>query len=773
MNNFLGTVKPFILMGLICLAVFTIIACPNSNTPVKPPDSSDPFDPDPDPGTNTDPDPDDEYPPARTFTIEGTSSFKISWEAVEGASSYDISRGPTRLSKNYEFLTTVSSPEYTDASPNPNRYENYYRIDAKDDADAIISTQFISWELFIFGPNIKFYDIAYDDMTDIAADINRIHDNETFGSVQQGDGRYGEFSSKRYAMYFKPGTYPQPLLKIGFNTHFAGLGDLPTKTIFSGSGNIETPTFLPDNRATRTFWRSIENLQYGTTPASGSTTGTGGTLRWAVAQAAPMRRLYVTRPTQLDWNSGYASGGYTADCRFTGGYGSGSQQQWYTRNTHLQSAMSGVNWNKTLQGMSGQDTAADITCSGARTLIPTTPLIREKPFLYWDENAGDYRIFVPALRKEAVGPSWTFDDMGEGTALDLDQFYFTRPGDTSASINAALDSGKHIFFTPGIYYVNRPVHVKRADTIILGTGYATLIPATQNIYGALYVDDVPGVTVASLMFDASDSNSIYLMCVGEMGANKDHSNAPTLLADIVMRPGGYFFGPTHADISLMINSNNVIGDHFWLWRANIGPVESLLGDTIKGIGWEINTTKNGLVVTGDDVTVYGLFVEHYHNYNTLWMGERGRMYFYQNETAYDIDKQDNWLSHNGEVNGWAMYKVANEVNEHLAVGLGMYAVFTRVGETVRLDNAVEVPNKPGVVIINACTVNISGNAGPRGNIQSIVNGAGPASVSGNATAQRILRYEDGAASGGTGPSTGNQPTDEEHLTWLGGKSLVP
>jgi hypothetical protein len=35
------------------------------------------------------------------------------------------------------------------------------------------------------------------------------------------------------------------------------------------------------------------------------------------------------------------------------------------------------------------------------------------------------------------------------------------------------------------------------------------------------------------------------------------------------------------------------------------------------------------------VTMYGLFVEHYQQYQTIWNGNGGRTYFYQNELPYD------------------------------------------------------------------------------------------------------------------------------------------
>ncbi len=54
-------------------------------------------------------------------------------------------------------------------------------------------------------------------------------------------------------------------------------------------------------------------------------------------------------------------------------------------------------------------------------------------------------------------------------------------------------------------------------------------------------------------------------------------------------------------MSLEVNSDNVILDDIWAWRADHG----------NGVGWTVNTADTGVVVNGDDVTAYGLFVEHY------------------------------------------------------------------------------------------------------------------------------------------------------------------
>jgi hypothetical protein len=161
-----------------------------------------------------------------------------------------------------------------------------------------------------------------------------------------------------------------------------------------------------------------------------------------------------------------------------------------------------------------------------------------------------------------------------------------------------------------------------------------------------------------------------------------------------------------ATTCVTINSSDVIGDNLWLWRADHG----------SGVGWTSNRSANGLVVNGQDVTIYGLFAEHFQEYQTLWNANGGQVYFYQSELPYDPPNQAAW-QHDG-VNGFASYKVAASVTTHSALGLGVYAVLR---QAVVEDSAIEAPVAPGVQMHHMVTTTFGGDVGQ---ITHILNATG-------------------------------------------------
>jgi hypothetical protein len=537
----------------------------------------------------------------------------------------------------------------------------------------------------LFGPNVYVFD---PDMpaADVQGTAARI-----FAKMEAD-----QFGPERYALLFKPGTY-RVTFNVGFYTHVAGLGQGPDDVTIDGGVNVNA-RWLPRANATCNFWRTLENFTV--IPSA-----TRGVTRIAVSQAAPLRRLHVKGDLHLfdldaRSNAGWASGGFLADSVVDGRVVPASQQQWLSRNSQWAGWNNGV-WNMVFVGC--VNAPAGAFPNPPYTVVQHTPIIREKPYLTVD-GSGRYSVFVPALRTNTRGVSWAGGPT-PGRSIPLDRFFIAQPATASAArINAALAAGKHVLFTPGRYALDDTLKVTRADTILLGLGVPSLSPT--NGLPVLSVADVDGVTIAGLILDAGAVKSPTLLEVGPAGSSADHSANPTFLFDLTVRTGGAT--PGQNDVGIRINSNHVVADQVWLWRADHGA----------GVGWTANPTKNGLVVNGAHVTVYGLFNEHHEEYQTLWNGNGGRVYFYQSEMPYDVPDQASWRS--GTTNGFASYKVADTVTSHEAWGVGVYCYFRDAA--VKAHSAVEAPAVRGVTFHNLTTVWLNGRAGSE--ITHVINSTG-------------------------------------------------
>ena len=157
-----------------------------------------------------------------------------------------------------------------------------------------------------------------------------------------------------------------------------------------------------------------------------------------------------------------------------------------------------------------------------------------------------------------------------------------------------------------------------------------------------------------------------------------------------------------------VRSGHVVGDNMWLWRADHAAG--------GGVSPESNPCDHGLVVDGDDVTMYGLAVEHTLQDLTVWNGERGRTYFYQSELPYGVTQ--------GEFGdkGYAGYRVADGVTSHGGWGVGVYSFFRDHNVTVQA--GIVAPSAPEGSFVAPLTVFLNGNGG----IAHVINDKGAASV---------------------------------------------
>ena len=547
----------------------------------------------------------------------------------------------------------------------------------------------------------------------------------------------GQFSTNRYAILFQPGTYTLSA-EVGYYESIAGLGETPGAVVLNGGGVYSDQ--LVSGNLTQNFWRSVENYTVNppNDPNSNPVTNTN---RWGVSQGAAFRRIHVAGDLEVtNASCNYASGGFISDSVIDKTLEFCSQQQWYTRNSSVGGATGDV-WNYVFSGVQGPLTQTFPT--PPYTVLGTTPVSREKPFLYVDAS-GNYNVFSPALRSSSSGTSWSGTDPGPGTSLPISSFFIAQPSTPVAQINAALATpGMNLILTPGIYQLASPIQVKNANTVVLGLGYATLVPTSGN--ASMTVADVDGVQIAGLLFDAGPTQSQVLLQVGVPGGTRvSHAANPTSLNDIFVRIGGATTGS--AVTSIEVDSDNVILDNIWAWRADHGNAP---------VGWTINTAAHGVVVNGDNVTALGLAVEHYQQEQTLWNGNGGETIFYQSELPYDPPSQAAWMD--GSANGYPSYAVSNSVSSHTGWGLGIYSFFNQ-GVYITDDNAITVPNTTGVVMHDLSTVFLS-TAGT-GQITHVIDNTGNVSNTSNADVpQTITTYGGVACTTNCPPATPAAPTN--------------
>jgi hypothetical protein len=548
-----------------------------------------------------------------------------------------------------------------------------------------------------------------------------------------------EFGPQRYALLFEPGTYgtsTNPLnFQVGYYTAVAGLGLSPNDVVINGSIDVYNQCVSSGCFALVNFWRSLSNLTINVnhsycTPSE----------FWAVSQAAPMRRVHVNGwITLMDYCTGpsYASGGFIADSLFDGspipGVINGSQQQWLVRNSNLAGGWTNGVWNQVFSGVAG----APAKCfpgvpngCGPYTTLATSPVTREAPFLYVDSK-GKYNVFAPSAQRNSSGTSWS-GGQEAGHTFPISRFFIAKPSDSVDAINEALGHGKNLILTPGVYHLGDTIEVTRPNTIVLGMGFATLTPTDGN--PAMTVESDKGVLLSGLLFDAGAKNSSVLLEVGNQDSrsNDDRrggdsaTSDPTALTDIFFRIGGAAAGK--ATTSLVVNSDNAILDDVWAWRADHG----------KGVGWTTNTADTGVIVNGDNVTAYGLFVEHFQKYEVIWNGSGGTDVFFQNEMPYDVPSQAAWMEAPG-VDGYAAFKVSRDVKSFAGYGMGSYSFFNQ-GLNIFAAHAFEVPaTLPTGSLHDLLTVFLSKQG--MGGILNVVNNTGGPSVIANvSSAVTVVSY---------------------------------
>ena len=561
----------------------------------------------------------------------------------------------------------------------------------------------------VLGPNVCVFNTSMSQAT-IQADLDAI-------AAQQVPNQFG---SQRYAVLFEPGTYgtsANPLnFQVGYYTEVAGLGATPNDVVINGSADVydqcQTTANGTDCNALVNFWRSLSNLTINVNNPAPCT----NTDFWAVSQAAPMRRVIMNGPMSLmDYcspPSNDASGGFIADSEMNASVINGSQQQWLVRNSDLDGWTNGV-WNQVFSGVNGapaQCFPAAASCGGPYTTLPTSPVTEEPPFLTAG-SGGSFGVSVPSLLTNSAGPGWA-GGANAGSTLPLQKFLVATPGTPLAQVNQALAKGKNLILTPGVYDLSGPIEVSRPNTIVLGLGFATLVP--QAGQPALVATPNNGVKITGLIIDAGPVTSRSLLSLGTPGPTGNAPGNPDVVSDVFFRIGGAAAGS--AQVSFVDNASNSVLDDIWAWRADHGT----------GVGWTTNTADTGLEVNGANVTAYGLFVEHYQKNEVIWNGPGGTDIFFQNEMPYDPPSQSAWMASPTQ-DGYPAVLVTPGGTGFQGWGMGSYSFFNQ-GVNIYSAMAFQSPTS-GVSFHDLLTIFL--NTAGFGGIQSVINGVGGSSTIAN------------------------------------------
>lgn len=619
-----------------------------------------------------------------------------------------------------------------------------------------------------------------DDVADIKKRIKPTEDPITdYGDNKKTYNSDHHFSTKRFALLFAPGEYKNCDFEVGYYVQMAGLGktakgegavvftgesasgpfvpalnkDMP----FTEGGSI--PQHAPDSGlCLDTFWRMAENFS-------------AKNVHWAVSQAAPLRRVHVRNNLVFGDGPAYSSGGFLANAEVGGKCNFISNQQWFSRAVNFQGDVEGGAWSTVFAGCTGNVPQENIVPPKDKgdlvVTVEETPKVRvEKPFIALNES-GDYELHVPQATTDAkltTGPHLDgsnteircFSNVKVGKAillLDENGNYAEIPDETyndltdadkelTLELQKALDEGKDLVLSPGIYFLTQPLVVKKANQVILGLGLATLIAPQDGSPCIRVKANTPGVRVASLVLEASkqdeslsatttNKNSDNVKSLIDFGepdktgeSDAGDPTNPGLMSDIFTRVGGSNLDRSVCtDVMVRVFSGNVVGDNLWLWRADhvkLQPGEDpnspdintryhqvRIWEEIDGKQVRVNEcmVNNAIEVSGNHVNIYGLFAEHTVEDQLIWKGEHGGVCFFQCELPYDVNTD---YKHTG-------YHVHEDVDVHHGRGIGVYSNFACFD--VVAQKGLMFPDKDLISIQNPFTRYLNG----KGGIQSVLH----------------------------------------------------
>jgi len=504
------------------------------------------------------------------------------------------------------------------------------------------------------------------------------------------------FSTKRFALLFTPGEYKDCKFEVGYYVQMAGLGrNAKGDDAVRFTGNESGPYVPALNKhlpvteggsiantgsglCLDTFWRAAENFSSENT-------------QWAVSQAAPLRRVCVSNTITCGDGGAYSSGGFVANAEVGRQINFAANQQWLSRAVDIKGEAAGGQWNVVYSGCTG-NVPKNNSNGGIVGCVVTTevkPRVRiEKPFIVINTK-GEYELHVPKSTSDhtigshlddsnneircfsnvKVGKAFLHTDKdGQYSEIPDTQYNDITERDTriTMELQQALDDGKDLVLSPGIYFLTQPLIVRGPNQVVLGLGLATLVAPHDGSPCIRVIANTAGVRIAGLMLEASvqdtaksdNNNSDGVKSLLDFGepektgkTDAGDSSNPGLISDIFTRVGGSNLDRSvTTDVMIRVFSGNVCGDNLWLWRADhvkLAPGEKQnappldyhqvrIFEKVDGKTVYVNEcmVDNAIIVYGDNVSMYGLFCEHTVKDQMIWKGEHGSVTFFQCELAY-------------------------------------------------------------------------------------------------------------------------------------------
>ena len=387
-------------------------------------------------------------------------------------------------------------------------------------------------------------------------------------------------------------------------------------------------------------------------------------MQWAVSQAVPFRRMHVRGNIVLHQNGGWASGGWMSDALIDGNVGSGPQQQWISRNTEWGS-WTGSNWNMVFVGV--------VQSAGGRMARPALHQDRRRPRSFARSRscksmrpattASAFRRCAPTARASPGAPA-----RRPGKSIPHRRSS-TSPGRTSTPPPPSTPSwprARTCCSRPASTTSTDTIRVTRANTVVLGLGFATLRPT--NGTAAMTTADVDGVIIAGLLFDAGAANLAGpARSRARTEARPATPSNPISLHDVFFRVGGAAVGRARRSICRSTATT----------PSSITPGSGAPTTAPESAGraTPARTAWSSMATTSPSTACSWSTTRSSRCCGTATAGASTSI----SPRSPTILPTRRATPARPASNGWASYKVADNVTSHEAWGLGIYSVFLQSG----------------------------------------------------------------------------------------------